>query len=63
MTNLTIDFVAAPASEIRNAYENYYGEGGQNSADLDTLISEMAEERNYLLGLGWESEFTRMRES
>ena len=39
----------------------------QSEADLLAVelvaFSEMAEERNYLLGLGWESEFTRMRES
>ena len=39
----------------------------QSAADLLShglaTFSEMAEERNYLLGLGWESEFTRMRES
>ena len=32
-------------------------EAGRLSADL-AAFSEMAEERNYLLGLGWESEFT-----
>ena len=32
-------------------------EAGQLCRDLETF-SEMAEERNYLLGLGWESEFT-----
>ncbi len=39
----------------------------QTDADRLSLglatFSEMAEERNYLLGLGWESEFHRMRES
>ncbi|MCP4573847.1 MAG: hypothetical protein GY838_15930 [bacterium] len=32
-------------------------EAGRLSRDLQSF-SEMAEERNYLLGLGWESEFT-----
>ena len=39
----------------------------QAEADLLSVelaaFSETAEERNYLLGLGWESEFIRMRES
>lgn len=40
----------------------FQAEAGQLSHELATF-SEMTEERNYLLGLGWESEFARMRES
>jgi len=40
----------------------FQAEADRLSNGLATF-SEMAEERNYLLGLGWESEFARMRES
>jgi hypothetical protein len=39
------------------AAEWFKHDAGQLSSDLANF-SEMAEERNYLLGLGWESEFT-----
>lgn len=40
----------------------FQSEADRLSHGLATF-SEMTEERNYLLGLGWESEFARMRES
>ena len=43
-------------SEIPSA-KWFTQEAGRLSRDLESF-SEMAEERNYLLGLGWESEFT-----
>lgn len=50
------DLVGKLESEVPSAAW-FKQEAGRLSSDLDAF-SEMAEERNYLLGLGWESEFS-----
>jgi len=50
------ELVSRLESEIPSA-KWFTQEAGRLSRDLESF-SEMAEERNYLLGLGWESEFT-----
>lgn len=45
-TNLSIDFVAAPASEIREAIDKYYGETGDESdGQIADLIGELSNEQ------------------
>jgi len=44
-TNLTIDFVAAPASEIREALEKYYGETGEEEGQIADLLGELSNEQ------------------
>ncbi len=45
LTNLVIDFVAAPASEILAAIDNYYGGTGSDSNNIADLLGELAEEQ------------------
>ncbi len=45
-TNLSIDFVAAPASEIKAAIEKYYGESGsEDKGQIADLLSELSNEK------------------
>lgn len=44
-TNLTIDFVAAPTSEIRDAIEEHYGGSGENEEQIADLIGELSNEQ------------------
>lgn len=45
-TNLSIDFVAAPASEISEAIEKYYGEtGDEDKSQIANLLGELSNEK------------------
>ncbi len=44
-TNLSIDFVAAPAKEIREALETYYGETGEEDGQIADLLGELSNEQ------------------
>jgi len=44
-TNLSIDFVAAPAKEIRDAVEKYYGETGEEDGQIADLLGELTNEQ------------------
>ncbi len=45
LTNLGIDFVAAPASAIQEAIDNYYGYSGRSDDNIANLLGELAEEQ------------------
>lgn len=44
-TNLSIDFVAAPAREIREALDTYYGETGEEEGQIADLLGELSNEQ------------------
>lgn len=45
-TNLTIDFVAAPAAEIKAAIEKHYGESGEeDKVQIADLLGELSDEQ------------------
>jgi type II secretory ATPase GspE/PulE/Tfp pilus assembly ATPase PilB-like protein len=44
-TNMSIEFVVAPASEIRDAMEEYYGESGDEEEHIADLIGELSNEQ------------------
>ncbi len=44
-TNLTIDFVAAPASEIKAAIEEHYGVAEEEEEEISDLIGELSGEQ------------------
>ncbi len=41
-TNLSIEFVAAPASDICDALEEYYGQSGEEEGQIEDLIGELS---------------------